>query len=649
MFAEGSENLNSEAEMMLLEEGYIGKLRLRNRIKFASTTTCFCTKEGRVTEQEKKWLEERAKGGIGLVTTGMAHVTSWGRLNPRVLGGWDDSFIADFRDLAQAIHSGGAKACLSLVHCGRYSYRQDELRDASSVPTRIMTRAEPQQLSEREIAEIVKAFGETAGRAKEAGFDAVEVCACAGYLLSSFLSPWTNKRSDKYGGSLENRARFSLEVVDAIKSQAGKDFPVVFRMCGDELMPKGNGPEDLKRVATILEEAGIDALSLTVGMHESTVPAITGEIAHGHWLYLAEGIKKVVKLPTMMAYRVRHGEAEKAISDGLVDFWEASRPFIADPEIPMKLAENRPEDIVPCICCCQGCYDSVFQGRPIWCVVNPRAGRESDPEYTLEPSGDRKKVLVIGGGPAGMEAAMVSSMRGHHVTLLERQDELGGTLPVAGIPPFKSDFLDLNRYLVGQVETRGITVKTNHEATAHSPELGESDAVILATGASPLFPDIPGVSGKNVVTASDVLSGKREVGNNVIIVGGGLVGCETAEFLRKKGKTVTVLEMLEKLATDMGPTLRWRLLYRLKEAGARLETGVKVIGMTDTGVDTERNGQRESFRGDTIVLAVGMKSNDALAQELKAKGPALYQVGDALEPRKLGEAIQEAYHVAAKL
>lgn len=635
--------------MKLLEEGYIGTLRLRNKIKFSSTTTCYGTEDGRVTEQEEKWLEERAKGGIGLVTTGFAHVTSWGRLNANMLGGWDDSFIADFRRLAEAVHSGGAGACLSIGHCGRYTHRPNELTDASTVPTRIMTRAEPRQLGETEITEIVRAFAETARRAKEAGFDAVEVCGCAGYLLASFLSPWTNRRNDQYGGNLENRARFSLEVVDAIKAKTGKDFPLVFRMCADELIPEGNSPEDLRNVAQMLEEAGVDALSLTVGWHESTVPAITGEIPRGHWLYLAEGIKKKVKIPTMMAYRVTHAEAEKAINKGIIDFWEASRPFIADPEIPRKLAENRPEDIIPCICCCQGCYDSVFKGRPIWCVVNPRAGREGDQEYAIRPAAGRKRVVVAGGGPAGMEAAIIAAVRGHEVTLLEKGDELGGNLPIASIPPFKDDFCDLTGYLVGQVEKQGVAVKVNNEATAQSPELRGADAVILATGADPLLPDIPGVEEKNVVTALDVLAGKKDVGDRVLIVGGGMVGCETAEHLTGKGKHVTLLEMLDRMAMDMGPTLRWRLLKRLKDSGARLETGVKVIGIGENGVEALRKEEIEFFQADDIILAVGMKSNDTLAHELKSKVPVLYRVGDSLEPRKMGEALQEAFHAAAKL
>jgi 2,4-dienoyl-CoA reductase-like NADH-dependent reductase (Old Yellow Enzyme family)/thioredoxin reductase len=638
-----------EVNMKLLEEGHIGRLRLRNRIKFASTTTCYCTEEGRVTEQEKKWLEERAKGGAGLVTTGIAHVTPWGRLNSRMLGGWDDSFISGFRQLADVIHSGDAKACLSIGHCGRYACRKEELTDASSVATRIMTRAAPHPLDEAEIATLVKAFAQTARRAKEAGFDAVEVCACAGYLLSSFLSPWTNRRTDGYGGSLEKRARFSLEVVEAIKAAAGKRFPLVFRICADELMPEGNSPDDLRKVALMLQGAGVDALSLTVGWHESTVPVITGEIPLAHWLPLAKRMKKVVGIPVMMAYRVTHTEAERAIQEGIIDFWEASRPFIADPQLPRKLAENRPEDIVPCICCCQGCYDSVFQGRPIWCVVNPRASRESNPEYAISPSRKPRNVIVIGGGPAGMEASIIASERGHQVTLIEKESRLGGNLLASSIPPFKNDFSKLSEYLIGQMRKRKITVKLNSEVAAQAMDVGENDAVILATGASPVLPDLPGIHGENVLTALDALLDRRQVAKRAIVVGGGMVGCETAEFLRKKGKEVIVLEMLDKVAGDMGPTLRWRLLARLKEGGVRIETKVRVTGIMEGGVECFRDGQKMFFEADAVILAAGMKPNDLTGQPLNSKGAVFYQIGDCLQPRKLGEAILEAFSAAAKI
>lgn len=635
--------------MRILEEGRIGNLRLRNRTKFASATTCFCTEEGRVTEREIKWLEERARGGIGLVTTGIAHVTPWGRLNPNMLGGWDDSFIEDFRRLADAIHVGGAKACLSMGHCGRYTHSKTEVRDASSVATRIMTRTEPAALGAEEIAGLVRAFGDTARRAKTAGFDAVEVCACAGYLLASFLSPWTNRRTDQYGGSLENRARFCLEVIDAIRTEVGQDMPILVRMCADELMPEGNGPEDLKRVATMFEQAGVAALSFTVGWHESMVPAITGEVPRGHWLYLAEGMKKTVKIPIMMAYRVMETEAEEAMKNGIIDFWEAARSFIADPEIPNKLAANRPQEIVPCICCCQGCYDNVFKGKPIHCIVNPRAGRESDPAYGMAPAVQKKKVAIIGGGPAGMEAAVIAARRGHTATLYEQKGELGGNLLAASAPPYKMDFGDLSRYYATKLKSEGVTVRLGKEVLPDSPEFKGTDVVILATGASPLIPAIPGVDGKNVVTAVDVLSGKKKPGANVVIVGGGLVGTETAEYLSKKGSQVTVLEMLDKIAGDMGATIRWRHLIRLKEGGVKVVTGATVTGIGEKGVEVTRKGEKEFYPAEQVILAAGMKSNAKLAATLKANVPALFLVGDALEPRKLGEAIQEGYCAAVKI
>jgi 2,4-dienoyl-CoA reductase (NADPH2) len=636
----------------LLEPGQIGKMTLKNRMKSASATTLFCTEDGRLTDREINCLAERARGGAALVTSGAGHATSWGRIVPHMMVAHDDSVIPGLTRLARAIHEGGAKACFQVIHCGRYAYAPGESTGPSAIQPNIPRFQTPRELTTGEVEDLVKAQADAARRGWEAGFDCVEVCANAGYLIASFLCPVTNKRTDKYGGSLENRARFLVEIIDAVRGKVEADCPIICRICGDELTEGGNTPEDMQRIAQMAQEAGMDAISVSVGWHDSRIPSITHDVATGGWLYLAEGMKKALRVPVLMAYRLNSPEvAERAIAEGKLDFWEMARPLFADPELPRKVAEGRPEDIAPCIGCCQYCFDKLFTvpPQPVGCIINPRMGHEGEEQYQIRPAPLRKKVVVVGSGPGGMEAARVAALRGHRVSLYEKKETLGGHLPAASALAVKSDIRWLNTYLATQMEKLGVEVHLNTEATAQTVAEERPDAVILAAGGTHIVPDIPGVTADNVALAADVLTGRKDVGDNVVVVGGGLVGCEAAEFLAAKGKKVTVLEMLDRIANDIGTTTRWTAVSRLRKAGVRIETKAKAEAITDKGVKATREGTPLFFEGGSVVLAVGLKAEKTLAQELEGRVADLHVIGDCVEPRRIGEAMSEGFLAANKI
>jgi len=326
----------------LFEPTKIGRMEVKNRIKFAATGTGFCSENGKITLQEIAWLVERAKGGAGLVTISGTSPHPTGVFSKVQPPNWDDSHTPELRKLAEAIKEHGAKACLQIVHTGRYASLGGEPPvGPSAVPSTLHRWENVRELKPDEIRTLVEAHGEAVRRARDAGFDAAEIGAMAGYLIASFLSPWTNRRSDEYGGGLENRARFLLECIESAREKVGNDYPLLIRMCADERIEGGNTPEDMSAIARLAEEAGVNAISLTVGWHESRVPALTMDIPHGHWLYLAEGMKRVLNIPVCMAFRLNSAEiAERAIENGTLDFWEMCRPLIADPELPNKLALN---------------------------------------------------------------------------------------------------------------------------------------------------------------------------------------------------------------------------------------------------------------------------------------------------------------------
>jgi 2,4-dienoyl-CoA reductase (NADPH2) len=641
----------------LLQPGQIGKMVVKNRMKFASTTSNFANHDGTVNEREINFIAERAKGGAGMVTVGGAYPHPLGKGYVGQLGASDDKFIPGLRRLAQAVRDNGAKSVCQIMHTARYAHPKEygigEMPvGPSAIQSPLRKFGECRALTKEEIKELVKLYGQAARRIKEAGFDAVEMRAHGGYLGASFLSPWSNKRTDEYGGSLENRARFVLEFIGEVRKNVGDDYPLIFRLNASELMEGGNTEEDLRRVAMMIEDAGINALSITVGWHESPIPSITNEVPPGKWLYLAEGMKKVLKIPVMMAYRLSKPElGERAIAEGKLDFWEMCRPMLADPYLPTKVAEGRPGDIAPCVACNQGCMSKIFDDEPICCMINPRVGQEGNPIYQIKPTEKPKKVFVIGGGPGGLEAAKTAALRGHAVTLFEKEDKLGGQLVIASLPTHKQELNLTREYLIRQVEKSGAKVRLGREATAMIIEEEKPDAVIVATGILPLIPRIRGTDRSNVISAEDVLWDKREVGEKVVVIGGEMVGCETAELLADKGKKVTVVRRGPKMAVKVGPVQRGRLLTRLREKGVTLMPGVQSYEeITDEGMTLiDKDGNKQTLKADTIVLAVGAKGNKSLAEKLEGKVPALYLVGDCIEPRDIMAAIDEGARVGCEV
>ncbi|MCJ7596276.1 MAG: FAD-dependent oxidoreductase, partial [Desulfobacterales bacterium] len=592
-----------------------------------------------------------------MVTVGGAYPHPNGKGYIGQLGASEDKFIPGLSRLAKVIKDHGAKSVCQIMHTARYAHPKEYgLGDMpvgpSAIKAAVRKFGDCRAMTKEEIKEMIKLYGQAARRMKEAGFDAVEMRAHGGYLGASFLSPWSNKRTDEYGGSLENRARFVLEFVGEVRKTVGDDYPLILRLNATELMEGGNPDEDLKKIAKMIEQAGIDYMSLTVGWHESKLPTITHEIPPGHWLYLAEGMREVLTIPIGMGHRLSKPEvAEKAVADGIIDFWEMSRPLLADPYLPMKVTEGRPEDIAPCVACNQGCSGRILHDKPISCIINPRLGKEGDPDYQIRPAEKPKKVFVVGGGPAGLEAAKTAAERGHKVTLFEKEDKLGGQLFIAAIPPYKHELNSIREYLVHQLEKTTAEVRLGEEVTAGLIEREKPDVVILATGVLPLIPQIPGKERNNVMSAEDILWGLRDAGKRVVVVGGEMVACETAELLADRGKKVTVVRRGPKMALKVSPVVRSRLLTRLREKGVELiPGGQKYEEITDEGLTfIDQKGNKETIKADTIVHAIGVKANRGLDEAVKGKAPALYSIGDCVEPRDIMAAIDEGASVGCKV
>ncbi|HXX36396.1 MAG TPA: FAD-dependent oxidoreductase, partial [Thermodesulfobacteriota bacterium] len=470
-----------------------------------------------------------------------------------------------------------------------------------------------------------------------------------GYLIDQFLSLSCNKRKDIYGGNLENRVRLLTEIIKAIKGKIGGDFPVWVRINAMEYgVENGRTLEEAKEIARLAQEAGADAIHVSAygpkaPQHLTMPKPVSGVLAD-----LAHSIKQDVRIPVIVVGRITPQAGERILAERKADLVAIGKAFLADPEIPAKVAANKAEEIRPCILC-MACRDDLFfdTGASVRCQVNPALGKEA--EFKIVRAQIPKKVLIVGGGPAGMEAARVAAQRGHKVALWEKNSTLGGQLNYAAISPYKNGIVPLIKYYQTQMEKLGIGIELRKAATATMIKEFQPEVVVLATGAVPIIPEIGKGKRSKTVTALEVLGGYEGIQERIAVVGGGLIGCETAEFLAERYKDIIILEMLEKIGSDIGPTLRPHILERLKAAGIQIEVGIKITEITEKGVMGLRNGRSEFFNAGTIVIAVGMKSESSLAEYLKATVPEIYLVGDCVEPRRIREAIAEGYCTGLKI
>lgn len=633
----------------LFEPIQIGSMKLKNRLILSGINVNYAAEDGKVTKRLKDFYVERAKGGVGMVQTGICYVDPLGRFFTNMMGIHDDSVIPGLKELAQEVQSYGAAFVVQLCHVGRYASSKI-IGTQPVAPSAVASRVShemPRELTVDEIKAIIEAFAQGARRARDAGADAVDLAGAVGYMIAQFLSPYSNKRDDEYGGDAGRRMQFVLEIIDRIQQTVGKDYPIMIRISGDEFISGGNTLDDMKVVAQGLEKAGVASINVIPGWHESPVPLVSWHVPPAHYAYLAEEIKKLVKVPVIASNRINTPDlAERLIAEGRVDMVTMARALIADPELPRKAQAGRADEIRPCVACNQGCYDRLFANQDISCMSNPAAGREE--EFAIRPAGTPRKVMVVGGGPAGMEAARVAASRGHEVTLYERSESLGGQLALAAVPPGKDEINSLVSYFSNQLAKLGVKVILGQEATAETVSREKADVVIVAAGARPLIPSMPGVQGANVVTAHHVLAGTAGTGQRVVVVGGGQVGIETADFLAEKGKTVTILEMLDKLGPDLGVTVRWIAMKKLSERGIKATPGARVLEITPTGVTYEKDGATQSVDAETVVLAVGARAEKKLMEDLENKVEA-YSVGDCVQARKALDAIYEGAKVGLRV
>lgn len=640
--------------MKLFEPGKIGKLSIKNRILMCPMGVGGLEEpQGGLSQRGIDYYVARAKGGTGLIITGLTRVSR--EIEPPL----EDKLIIDSKtcvtwlnELAEAVHDYGAKVAIQLTAgLGRVA-TLDLLKIAGAVapsalpafedPT-IMTR----ELSTEEIERLVHAFEFSAEILRLAGIDAVELHGHEGYLFDQFITALWNKRTDKYGGDLEGRLRFPVEVIEAIKRGAGTDFPVIFRFGLKHYIDGGREIEEGLEIARRLEAAGADAFEVDAGCYETWYwahPPTT--LPPGCMVDMAQMAKRVVKVPVIAVGKLGYPElAERVLQEGKADFICLGRALLADPEWPNKVKKGRLEDIRPCVGCHEGCLKRVFDVKYLSCAVNPATGMER--EFTIKPAEKKKSVLVVGGGASGMEAARVTALGGHKVTLWEKGDVLGGNLIPASVPDFKQDYRRLINFLSTQIKKLGVTIEFAKEATAELILEMKPDVVFIATGSTSIVPEIPGVGKKMVVTAVDLLLGKQEAGKSVVVVGGGLIGCETALYLAQKGKKLTIVEMLDGVMLDMYSANRMHLLKLLADADVNILTETKCLEITDNSITiADKYGKRSTLEADTVVLAVGLKSNERLLEALKDKIPEVYAIGDCVEPRKVINAIWEGFRTA---
>lgn len=634
----------------LFEPGQIGTIETRNRIVMPAMATGTSTEEGFVTQRTIDYYEERAKGGAGLIIVEFTCVDfPLGKGGLRQLSIDADRFLPGLKDLAKTIQKHGARAALQLHHAGNAARRKNTgCQPVGPSPISRPGSEVPRELSSKEIRDLINKFAEAAKRTQEAGFDGIEIHGAHSYLIAQFLSSAWNKRQDDYGGPLAKRARILLEILWAVREAVGESFPVWCRINGQETgIPGGTTLEEALELAGMIEEAGCDAISVSAA-DRYLLSSRPHFFPPGWAAHLAEAVKKASHVPIIAVGRITPAVGERLLDEGKTDFTAMGRALRADPELPNKLGSGMLQDIRPCIAC-MVCSEKMRGGGQRLCAVNPACGRERD--YRITRVEKKKKVFIVGGGPGGMEAGRIAALAGHEVTLWEKGSRLGGKLLLASTPPFKEELMRLSEFLSLQIKKVGVTVELEKEVTAELVNDYKPDVVILAVGSTPVIPQMEGIDRKHVLTAEDVLGNEVEIGDNIAILGGGQVGCEVAAFLSKKGKKVTIVEMLESLAEDLGERQgRQFLLDYLAEKGVTFLTQTKGEEICEEGlVVTDKHGHRYLLPVDAVIFACGSMPNTDLLEKLKEIVLETYVVGDSVKARTVLEAMDESAGIARLL
>jgi 2,4-dienoyl-CoA reductase (NADPH2) len=658
----------------------IGRLWAKNRIKYASTETNFNYSDGFVSEKELAYIEAHARGGSGIVTTQGAYTDPRGEGQGYVgmMGIWDDKFIPGLKKMADVIHKGGALACLQLMHCGRVGgINLPYTVGPSAIPQRLRRFRPQRKMSIPEIEECIQEHIDGARRAVQAGYDIIEISGIVGYLISNFISKYINWRSDEYGGDIHGRCLFMRKIIEGIREEIGPDIPIGIRLCSWEMLEdrEGNTEEESLESIKIAEAAGCDYISVTVGWQESLGSVISRDIPMGKWLYVAERTKKAVKIPVSMAYRLFVPEIpEKAISEGKLDIWEMCRPQIADPALPNKIMWDRQEDIIPCIAC-QVCLARLFRDAPVTCTARPSCGHEGEREwgyYGFPKTEKRRKIIIAGSGIAGLQTARIAAEKGHEVIVYEKTGHIGGQWYYASRNPWgegsdkywdDQEFMRWVDHMKAQCDKFGVKFVLNNPVSKELLEKENPDSLVIATGAVPEIPDIPGADKPHVVSMFDVFTGRAKLGKNVVILGGSGAAISLTLFvidkMEKEGikeASIAMIDPAPRFGWDVNPSYIWRYRLRLKQANVEQLAYGKVKEVTDNGVVADwtivdrKTKQKQEFKNQTVpadtVILARLVPNTELGYGSFKGDTAM--IGDCVWVRRGFDAIQDAYRLGIR-
>lgn len=626
---------------------------IKNRFTVPAMVTDFCNEDGTATERYIAYHEEKAKGGWGLIITEDYNVDPLGHGFKSTAGLWNDGQIESHSELPKRVHTHGATILAQIYHCGRQtnSGAIDGLPRSSSAIICPFGDEIPVPLTTEEVKEMVAKYGDTALRAKKCGFDGVEIHGAHGYLITQFLSPYSNKRIDEYGGNFWNRTRFAREIITDIREKCGENFIIGMRISADEFVEGGLTLEDNKAIARMMETQGLDIIHVSVGNYLSVdLNVASAHTSHGWFTDWAKAIKDVVSIPVITVSRINDPFlADSILASNKADFVAMGRASLADPAMPIKAQEGRFEDIRRCIGCNDGCIGTLFNDEPIRCVLNPELGHE----YLggIQPAQVKKDVAVVGSGPAGLYAAIAAASAGHKVTVFEKGEHAGGQFYLAAIPPTKGEITDFIVWQLAQCKKLGIDIRYNTEATVELLKSTSPDSIILASGSEPIFPPIPGLKESSKVTyAKDILDGKIKPGANCVIIGGGQVGAETAHFLSQLLRNVTVVEMKNTLASDAPIAIQWHLIKALKDRGVATLTETSVVRVDESSVVIkDAFGVESQLPADTIIVAAGYRSLNPLEAILVSENYKVQVVGDAKQARNVLAATTEGYFAGKSL